>query len=121
MFEFMNLMGNHSERVVAPQYSKDGIFVDTALVTDSNKPYETGIEHPNYNDGIMIIVELYDTKEEAVTGHNKWIGILTADKLPETIKDVSTAGIAMLCDIGGDDWRNRDAARDNCKPCNPNQ
>jgi len=108
--DFAGMIGNHDERVVAPQYSKDGIYVDTCMVTDADKPYETGIEHPNYKDGVMIIVELYLTKTEAIAGHKKWIKILTSDKLPKSIKDVSTASIAMLCDIGGEDWRNYEKA-----------
>jgi len=105
MFDFFSMMNNYEERVV-DNYDKDGVVIDTALVTDSGKPYETAISHPDYHDNKMIIVELYDTKEEAQSGHNKWVKIMTSENLPLTIKDVSTAGIAQLCHTldGGEEW-----------------
>ncbi len=96
MFEFISMMDNYEERKVA-RYEENGIIVDTCLVTDSDKPYETAIAHPNYNNGLFIIVADYDTKEEAAAGHTKWVKIMTLPTLPRTIKDVSTAGIAKLC------------------------
>jgi hypothetical protein len=104
MFDFLNMLGNHEERKVA-HYNKDGVFVDTCLVTDSAQPYETAIEHPAYNNGTMIIVALYDTKEEAQAGHDKWVKQLTSEPLPLAIADVSSSGIATFardigCDIG---------------------
>lgn len=92
MFEFMNMMGNHQERLV-DRYEADGVIVDTCLVNDSDQPYETGIKHPCYNNSDWVIVELYDTKEEAQIGHNKWVKTITSKKLPKTLKDVSTTEI----------------------------
>jgi hypothetical protein len=76
--------------------SKRHIVVDTAAVTDSDKPYETAIKHPKYNGGNWIVVQLYNTKEEAIIGHKKWVIKMTSDKLPKKIKDVSTSIIIDL-------------------------
>lgn len=60
----------------------------TCAVTDSEEPFETGICHPNYNSGKWVIVEMYNSKERAQAGHDKWVKIL---------RDVSTCTIAKLC------------------------
>lgn len=105
MFGYLDMLGNYKERKVA-NYEKDGLIIDTCLVTDSDKPYETGIIHPNYNGGDWIIVELYNTKKEARVGHNRWVKKMTAKKLPTKLKDVSTSETAKLCDTFDDDsWR----------------
>lgn len=95
LFDFFSMASNYEERKVAC-FEKDGLTVDTCLVTDSDKDYETRIEHPSYNDGAWVIVELYDTKEEAKKGHDKWVKIMNAEKLPPSLKDVSTATVAKL-------------------------
>lgn len=79
MFGFLNMMGNYEERKVArwPDSEEEWI-VDTAAVCDSAQPFETAIQHPRYNSGSMVIVELYDTKEEAKIGHDKWVEIMSA-------------------------------------------
>jgi len=89
LFGYLDMAYNHEERCVGT-YDKDGVFVDTSLVTDAHKPYETGIEHPLYNDGVMIIVEYYDTKEDAAEGHERWVKLLTSKELPSQIVDVSS-------------------------------
>ena len=94
MFNFLDMADNYEERKVA-HYEKEGeVTIDTAEVTDSDKSYETAIAHPSYNNGKWVIVELYDTEDEAKTGHDKWVEIMIAKKLPSKLKDVSTAGIA---------------------------
>ena len=95
VFEFFSMTGNYEERKVA-RYTKDGVDISTAAVNDSSKPFETAIGHAQYNDGKWIIVELYDTKEEARKGHDKWIEIMTAKKLPAIIKDVGDCEIALF-------------------------
>ena len=102
----LDMLGNYEERKVDNyKDEKKGLCIDTCMVTDSKKDYETAIGHPQYNDGSLIIVELYDTKEEAQEGHNIWVKRMTGKKLPGQLKDVSTAEIAKLCDICGKDWR----------------
>ena len=101
------MYGNYEQRKVA-NFKKGGLIVDTCLVTDSGKKYETGVIHPKYNKGDWVIVELYDTKKEAKLGHKKWVKLMTAKKLPKSLKDVSTAGVAKLCDMFRDVWINKE-------------
>ena len=95
MFNFMDMVGNHAERLVANTKEGDAV-IDTAAVSDSEQPYETGIAHPRYNNGAWVIVEMYDSRTEAKEGHNKWVDIFSQGKLPSELKDVSTSGIAVL-------------------------
>lgn len=96
---FSDMMENYEERKVDNFEGKNGLNVDTCSVTDSEKDYETGIMHNAYNNGDWIIVELYDTKEQAQKGHKKWVKKMTAKKLPNTLRDISTAEIAKVCDV----------------------
>jgi len=95
MFDFLE-MKPHEERKVKNFKGKEGLVVDTASVGDTSHPFETGITHPLYNDGEWIIVEEYDSKKDAKKGHGKWVGIMTAKKLPNKIEDVSTAEVSIL-------------------------
>lgn len=111
MFGFLSMAGNYEYRKVA-RYEKDGLRVSTARVTDSAHDFETAVAHPAYNEGEIVIVEMYDTKEEAVLGHSRWVKRMTARKLPAQLKDVSTARVAEMCDIlGNDSWRNKRRSR----------
>lgn len=95
MFEFLSMAGNYDSRKV-DRYEEGDLLVSTANVIDSDHPYETAISHPNYNDDDFVIVEEYDEIGDAREGHNKWVKLMTAEKLPETLKDVSTAEVAKL-------------------------
>lgn len=109
MFNFFSMAGNYEQRKVDNFEGDNGLVVDTVAVTDSRKSYETGILHPAYNGGDWVIVDLYDTKKEAQAGHDKWVAIMTAEKLPEKLVDVSSAEVADLLDAfsDGEDWRTR--------------
>lgn len=78
-----DMIGTHPARLVG-RFEKDGLTVDTCKVTDSMQPYETAIEHPFYRNGEWVIVEMYDSKEEAKIGHDKWVALMNVDndKLP---------------------------------------
>lgn len=102
MFDLFEMTSNYEMRKVA-RFEKGELFIDTVAVTDSDKPFETAIGHPDYNDDGLIIVELYDTKEEAQIGHDKWVNVMTSDTLPAVLKDVSTAEIAKFAKIITDD------------------
>ena len=106
MFDFLMDMGNHDERKVArwPDSPEEWV-VDTCRVSDSQCPFETAIKHEKYNGGEMVIIEEYDDKESAQVGHDKWVKIMSADELPESLVDVSTCGIAQLCDVFDSDFR----------------
>ena len=106
MFDFFNMIGSYDSRKIA-RFEKDKLFISTAFVTDSSQPYETAISHPAYNNNKLIIVEMYDTKEQAQKGHDNWVLIMTSEQLPKELKDVSTASIAEFSDtLQGNDWRN---------------
>lgn len=66
------------------------------LMQDTEHLYETGIAHPEYNDGHWVIVEEYDSKEEAAKGHKQWVKRVDTDQLPECLPDVSSAAVASL-------------------------
>ena len=94
MFGF-EMMTNYDQRCVA-KYDKDNVFVSTAIVTDAPHPYETAISHPDYNDGTLVIVEYYDSREDAQKGHNEWVTKMTAEKVPLVIKDISDCEIVQF-------------------------
>lgn len=50
----------------------EGWTVDTCYAPD-NECYETGIECSWINNGDWVIVDEYETKEEAEKGHKKWV------------------------------------------------
>jgi hypothetical protein len=96
------MLNNYEQRKVARDELEDTI-IDTVLVTDSLQPYETAISHAKYNNGDWIVVEMYDTKEEANLGHDRWVKIMTNDNLPDELVDVSSCEIAQLWEgIGGE-------------------
>lgn len=108
MFDFLNMANNYEERKIA-NYNKDGVVIDTCAVSDSRQPYETGIQHPQYNSGDWVIVELYNTKTEAQIGHDKWVAILVNNP-PRQLQDVSTCASAnILRDMGGLPMREKSA------------
>jgi len=95
MFDYLSMKGNYEERKVAC-FEGDDFTVDTAAVTDSDQPYETGICHPKYNFGRWVIVEMYESKKEAKEGHDKWVSVMTSDDLPKELVDCGTSEIGKL-------------------------
>jgi len=95
MFNFLSMANDYSDRAV-DRYEADGMIIDTAYVTDGDKSYETGICHPEYNKGNWVIVEAYDTKDEAKEGHSKWVAKMTSANLPASLKYCQNAGISQL-------------------------
>lgn len=97
MFEFLFMADNYEQRKVGRWNSPDGKrLVSTAEVNDGSKPYETAFMHPDYNKGSMVIVENYDTKEQASAGHERWVKVMTKGPLPKVLKDCNNAEIAQL-------------------------
>jgi hypothetical protein len=92
MLEFLDMMGNYEQRKV-DRFEKDALIIDTASVTDGEHPYETGVCHPKYNDGDWVIVESYDTNEDARAGHARWVARMTGDNLPDSLDECSNAEI----------------------------
>ncbi len=102
-FDFLKDFGNYDNRVVSRWDNENGSkVVSTAAVSDGREPFETAVAHPSYNDGKIIIVECYHTKEEAEKGHQKWLDLMLSDKLPLTLTDCGNAAVARLLDsVGG--------------------
>ncbi len=96
MFDFLGMESNYKDRLVE-NTKVGGGEVDTVMVTDSEEPYETGICHPQYNEGSWVIVEMYNTKEEAKEGHKRWVEVFSKDELPIKLQDVGTSAISELC------------------------
>lgn len=107
MFGFFNMTENYEERLIANDKIHD-TEVDTVAVSDSDQPYETAIADPHYNKGKWVIVEMYDTKEEAKQGHNKWLNEVTNGSPPNELVDVSSCDIVKLGGLEGTVYK-RDA------------
>jgi hypothetical protein len=76
---------NYSERRV-DRFIDGDLTISTAEVSGGFKPFETAIEHPSYNDGNWVIVEAYNTRDEAQVGHDRWVKIMTIEPLPTKLK-----------------------------------
>lgn len=88
---------NYDERCVARLENLDArLLVSTARVSDGDRPYETAIAHPEYNHGAIVIVEAYDTREEAAAGHERWVAAMTASTRPEALTDCRNSYISKL-------------------------
>lgn len=102
MFGFLDMLDNYEDRKV-DLYEDNNLFVSTAYVIDGSQQYETAVVHPNYNNGNMIIVEAYNTKEKAQEGHNKWVKTMTSDSLPEKLYDCCNNELSQLLGkLGGE-------------------
>ena len=102
LFGFLSMANNYDERMVARYKSDDGkLFISTAAVVDSDDPFETAVAHPRYNEGKLIIVETYSSRELAKAGHDKWLAKMTSTDLPKELIDVSTCGLADLSAAAG--------------------
>ena len=96
MFNFLFMMDNHEDRMVDRYEDGEDFIIDTCYANDTPKPYETAVMHPSYNNGRWVIVEDYNKEDEAQIGHNKWVEIMTADKLPDQLVDIATSGVAQF-------------------------
>jgi len=69
----------------------DGDFRISTIsdVPDSEHSFETAVAHREYYGGKWICVEEYDTVEQALAGHEKWVE--TMKNLPDQIIDISTS------------------------------
>lgn len=115
LFDFL-LADDYESRKVG-RFDAAWGFVSTAYVNDAEQPYETAVKHKNYNNGKMVIVQTYDTKENAKSGHVHWVEVMTGEALPERLVDRGTSGISQLVDAfsGDNEWRinQQDEARSN--------
>jgi hypothetical protein len=103
MFSFLDDFGNYEERKV-DRFENDDLSISTCRVSDSKRPFETAVKHPKYRQDKWIVVEKYDTKEQAQTGHDKWVETMTTDPLPAKLIDVSDNEIRDMSDSLGLEW-----------------
>lgn len=104
MFGFLADMGNYEKRKVA-RYEDGEILISTARCSDGTKPYETAIMHPDYNNGEFIIVQAYDTKEEAAKAHDAWVNLVKFNSLPDPLVDCGNSQIAQFATSLCKDWQ----------------
>lgn len=93
MFDFIGLLpylNNHQERVVA-NTKISNIEIDTCFADDIGKDFETGL----CINGVWLIVEDYDTKEEAKAGHEKYVKLIQNKELKNVV-DIYGAGSAEI-------------------------
>ena len=88
MFGWLDMVGNHEQRKVANDKTEDFVL-DTCLVTDRDWTYETAIAHKDFNGGYWIVLDGFDSKEDAAEMHKEWFRIFTTN-CPEKITDFYT-------------------------------
>lgn len=98
-YPWMEGKDNYDQRMIG-RYEDGEKYVSTAFVNDGFRPFETAVAHPDYRaGGELIIVEAYDTEEEAVLGHEKWLEFMVSDTLPTVLKEhVNNIGSKTLRD-----------------------
>lgn len=96
--EILAMVGNYESRSVGYWCSEldKSCMLSTALVTDGVKPFESAMAHPSYNGGQIIILEAYDTKEQAQAGHEKYLAIAKADGWPDEITERNNSEVGLL-------------------------
>ena len=100
MFEFMSMMGTYEQRKVARwEDAATQVVIDTCAITDSDQPYETGIERGNHP---WVIVQTYASKKKAQQGHDAWVALAKQGKLPRRLKHGGSAALAKaVIGLGG--------------------
>ena len=97
-----------SQRMVGRHEDGD-LLVSTVRVFDTSMPYETAVLHPQYNEGALVIVQTYDSREHAEEGHAHWIKVMTTDPIPDSLQDKSLFWACELQDIiKGTDHRKKE-------------
>jgi hypothetical protein len=91
-FGFNSMYDNYEQRAI-DRYEAEGLIVDTAAVTDGKKPIETAIKCTRYDEQRFIVVEAYDTREEAQLGHDKWVKLMTAETLPDELVEIGNGAV----------------------------
>ena len=78
--DMFDMIGNYEERLIGND-KVNGFEVDTVRVTDTGYYAETAIRHPELDDGYWIIVQEYETHEQAEKGHERWVDMLENEKI----------------------------------------
>ncbi len=99
MVEFVTMFHTYDRRKVARD-EYDWGYISTAKVIDSIRPYETAIKHKKYQNR-LIIVEKYDSAEDAGKGHKVWVKRMSATVLPTSLQGVSDCDIVQMAASAG--------------------
>ena len=91
------MVGTYEARKVGRYDDGPHKMVSTARVTDGKQEFETAFMHPEYNDGEMVIVEAYDTKADALAGHERWVTTMKNGPLPDELVSCLNSGISDFC------------------------
>ena len=101
MFGFLLDAENYEDRMI-DRGEFDWGFISTAKVSEGERPYETAVQSSDYGNADdledtngMIIVEAYDSAEDAQKGHNRWVKTMTKNP-PEELVDCLNSGWASL-------------------------
>lgn len=84
------------------------VLVSTIKAEDGLLPFETGISHPLYADGDIIIVEAYNDEELARKRHYFWVALLT-QKPPKTLKRVHNEFVGLFAFLGDEEYTRDDS------------
>jgi hypothetical protein len=99
MLGFLQDWGNYADRKVGRDSYPHG-WISTAAVSDGAKPYETAVNDSRYSrangEKEMVIVDAYDTIEDARAGHAKWLAAMTADAPPLYLDDCFNSEVGRL-------------------------
>lgn len=97
IFDFLNDIGNYESRKVMREDLPEG-FVSTCFVSDGKQPFETAISHKEWDNGKLVIVQAYDTMEEAALAHLEWVEKFKNKDFPDEIFDCKNALLTQLDD-----------------------
>lgn len=95
LFDFVQDMGNYQDRCVGRDNYEWG-FISTAAVSDGQQPFETAVRHTEYNNGKIVIVEAYDTREAALAGQGKWVKKMTSARPPRSLTDCANSHLQAM-------------------------
>jgi hypothetical protein len=100
----LGMLGNYEDRKIENTETEDFVVDTCAITDDPTANYETGIKSRFYNDGKWIIVETYQTGDEALAGHRRWVAEMK--RKPAKLVDIGNANIRQLADAfaNPEDW-----------------
>ena len=74
-------------------FNDDGGVVSTVEASDGERPYETAIHHPSISGWKWIVVDAYDSWEDASSGHKAWVERLK--KRPLVVNELNNSLLAQ--------------------------
>ena len=84
------------------RYEHDHLIIDTCSVPDGDRDYETAVSSPEYNSGQWVVVEAYNTFEDAKKGHESWVEKMQNNPPPKLV-DCGNSYISKVCINAGCD------------------